>query len=215
MRPADLTLPDSHRPSRSAARPVLVACLLVAACRSERPDRDRAELSQELRTRTGHGLPSAAEVDLPLPAGVELADGLDQSEAVALALWKSPEFAAVLAELGVARGEVVEAGLLKDPILTFLFPLGPKQYEWTLLLPLEALWQRPRRIQIAELDLERTALDLVRHGLDLARDTSLAFVECVAAEERAAATLARVELVRELVRVADERVRAGEAEAAE
>lgn len=173
-------------------------------------------MSQELQTRTGHGLPSAADAGpLSLPPEVTLADGLDEREAVAIALWKSPEFAATLADLGLARAELAEAGLLKDPILSFLFPFGPKQYEWTLSLPIEFLWQRPLRIAVARLDLERTANELVRHGLDLVLEARLACVEAALAHQRAQTAEEQGELARELERIEERRLETGDAGPAE
>ena len=73
-----------------------------------------------------------------LPPNVNIADGLTQDEAVAIALWNNPDFQVQLANLGFARADLVEAGLLQNPVLSLLFPLGPKQLEATLRWPIEA-----------------------------------------------------------------------------
>lgn len=78
-----------------------------------------------------------------------------------------------LAELGVAKADLVEAGLIRNPVFSILFPLGPKQLEFTLTWPIEALWQRPRRVAAAQLDVARAAERLVQGGLDLVRDVRL------------------------------------------
>src|SRR5689334_14168492 len=67
-----------------------------------------------------------------LPPDVNLTDGITQEEAVAVALWNSPSFQATLTDLGIARADLAEAGLLRNPILSLLFPVGPKQMEFTL-----------------------------------------------------------------------------------
>ena len=100
-----------------------------------------------------------------LPAGIEMADGIDADEAVALALWNNPLFQENLSKLGLARGDLAQAGLLANPTLSVLFPLGPKQLEFTATFPLEALWLRPRRVAIARLEAERVANGLVQNGL--------------------------------------------------
>jgi cobalt-zinc-cadmium efflux system outer membrane protein len=96
---------------------------------------------------------------------VSLDDGVTESEAVATALWNSPSFRATLADLGVARAELIDAGLLRNPILSLLFPVGPKQLEWTLQFPIEAFWQRPRRVAAARLNMQSVAERLVYDAL--------------------------------------------------
>jgi cobalt-zinc-cadmium efflux system outer membrane protein len=103
---------------------------------------------------------------------------------VAIALWRSPDFNVALAELGLARADLQEAGLLRNHVLSLLFPLGPKQLEFTLAWPLEALWQRPKRIEVAEREAERIAVLLVKTGLDLTRDVKVAHAELLLATER-------------------------------
>ena len=74
-------------------------------------------------------------------------DGLNQTEAVAIALWNNADFQASLTDLGFARADLVEAGLLRNPVLSLLFPVGPKRLEATLKWPIETLWERPLRIR--------------------------------------------------------------------
>ncbi len=158
--------------------------LLLLGCASYLP-RDRSDISQALRERIGHELNPIAQSDSArIPQGVALADGLTEDEAVALALWNNAQFRTDLTELGFARADLIEAGLLRNPVLSLLFPLGPKQLEYTLTLPFEALWQRPKRVAAAKLDAERVAENLVQHGLDLARDAMIAHADLALAEER-------------------------------
>ncbi len=87
-----------------------------------------------------------------MPPEARIEDGLTSQEAVAIALWNSPSFLATLADLGIARADLVEAGLLRNPVFSLLFPWGPKQLESTLQFPFDALWQRPRRVAAARLN---------------------------------------------------------------
>ena len=89
-----------------------------------------------------------------LPAGVTAEDGLTQDEAVAIALWNSPTFLVNLADLGIARADVAQAGLLRNPVFSLLLPWGPKQLEATLRWPIDALWQRPRRLAAARVSAD-------------------------------------------------------------
>lgn len=120
-----------------------------------------------------------------LPPGVAIQDGLSIEEAVGLALWHNPAFLVTLADLGVARADLVEARLLRNPILSLLFPLGPKQLEATLTWPVDALIHRPRRVAAASLDLESVAARLVADGLGLVASVKRSYIEMAAAERRA------------------------------
>jgi cobalt-zinc-cadmium efflux system outer membrane protein len=65
-----------------------------------------------------------------------------------------------------------------------LFPMGPKQMEFALTLPVEAVWLRPRRIAIAKLNERKVAEQLVQHGLNLIRDVRTAFADLALAQDR-------------------------------
>src|SRR5262245_50681307 len=118
-----------------------------------------------IRARTAAGIRLAG--DEPLPPDVNLTDGLTQEEAVAIALWNSPSFQATLADLGIARADLAEAGLLRNPIFSLLFPLGPKQLEFTLQYPFDALIQRPKRVAAARLNARAIGERLVWDALAL------------------------------------------------
>ncbi len=145
-----------------------------------------------------------------LPDTVKLEDGLTADEAVAVALWNHAPFQATLAELGIARAALVEAGLLHNPTFSFLFPLGPKQLEFTLLAPIEAIWQRPKRVAAAEREYDRVSASLVPNGLDLVRDVRLAFAEAALAETRAALAAEQVKERTQLLKITNVRLRVGD-----
>ena len=94
---------------------------------------------------------------MPVPPGVNVDDGLTPDEAVALALWNNPAFLVTLDDLGFARADLIEARQIRNPVLSLLFPWGPKQFEATLQLPIDAIWQRPRRVKAAQFDADAMA----------------------------------------------------------
>ena len=104
---------------------------------------------------------------------------------VAIALWNNPTFHADLAALGLGRAPLIDAGLLRNPVLSLLFPWGSKQFETTVSWPLEALWLRQHRVDIAALDVQGVAQALVQHGLDLVRDVQVAHADLWQARARA------------------------------
>jgi cobalt-zinc-cadmium efflux system outer membrane protein len=104
-----------------------------------------------------------------------------------------------VSQLGFARADLVDAGMISNPVLSLLFPVGPKQLEWTLRWPVEVLWERPRRVSAATLSLEAAAQGLVQSGLNLAMSVRIAYTDLALAGERqslandAAAILQRID----------------------
>jgi cobalt-zinc-cadmium efflux system outer membrane protein len=131
-----------------------------------------------------------------------LEDGVDEDEAVAIALWNNAAFHGDLAALGIARGDLVEAGLLPNPVLSLVFPGTGSTRSGTLSIPIQIL-QRRTRVAIAKLDAEHVAQSLLRTGLGLAHDVRVAFAELAFAREREtlvgrdAALLAEIRLIAE------------------
>jgi cobalt-zinc-cadmium efflux system outer membrane protein len=145
-----------------------------------------------------------------LPEGVSLEDGVTEDEAVAIALWNNPALQAELTALGVARADVIQAGLLTNPQLTMIFPFSFRILEAAANWPIEAIWQRPRRVAAARLEQERVAESLVSRALDLARDARLAYAEYAAAQTRADIAEEITRERREIAVIINARLRAGD-----
>ena len=129
---------------------------------------------------------------------------------MAIALWNNPAFQTDLTRLGLARADLVQAGLLQNPFLSLLFPWGPKQVEATIAWPIEALWLRGKRTAIAELNAERVAQALVQSGLDLVRDVKIAFADLDLARTRAALLSDLTEVHESVSTITEQRVLAGD-----
>src|SRR5262245_29459776 len=105
-----------------------------------------ADVSKEVEARTGHKINTATkEVNWALPEGVSLDDGLTEDEAVAIALWNNPDLQSEMSALGLARADLIEAGQLRNPSLTMIFPFSSRILESVANWPFEALWQRDRK----------------------------------------------------------------------
>lgn len=172
---------------------------------------NRSYVSNSIKNRTGHDLRLKEKVqDFKLPDNVSLTDGLTEDEAVAIALWNNAQFQADLVALGFARADLIEAGLLRNPVLSLLFPLGPKQLEATLNLPIEFFWQRPKRIAGAKLNAEQVADNLIQHGLNLIREVRVAYAELILARERATIIEEEAVLRGEIAEIASARLKVGD-----
>jgi len=191
---------------------LLAAVVLLSGCAARWEDY-RSRVSAGIEDRIGRGLRPAPGP--AVPDGVSLADGLSEEEAVAVALWNNAEFHAGLAELGLARADLIEAGLLHNPVLSLLFPWGPKQLEFTATWPVETLWQRPRRVAVARLGAERVAENLVQHGLNLARDARIAHADLILAQDRARLGQQVAGVRRRMAELAEARLLAGDGSALE
>jgi len=187
----------------------MAVAVCTAACATSGQAPGRTDVGDAIRSRTGSELRSEAATTPTLPPGVSLG-ALTREDAVAVALWNSPSFEVSLTQLGLARADLVEARLLRNPIFSLLFPWGPKQVEWTLQFPVDALWQRPRRVAAATTNVRAVAERLVYDGLTLVADVRLAFVEAAAGDRRFALAAENTDLARRIAGITDARLRAGD-----
>jgi len=175
-----------------------------------------ADVSKEVERRTGHPLhpekksTATKSAALTMPEGVSLDDGVTEDEAVAIALWSNPALQAEMTALGLARADVIHAGLLANPQLTMIFPFSFRILEAVANWPIEAIWQRPRRVAAAKLEQERVAETLVSRALDLVRDVRLAYAEYMAAQTRAGIAEEITRERREIALIINARLRAGD-----
>lgn len=168
-------------------------------------------VSDAISDRTGHELRWEKEEGIfKLPPGITIDDGITEDEAASIALWNNAQFQADLLQLGFARADLIEAGMLRNPVLSLLFPLGPKQLEATLNLPIEFFWQRPKRVAAAKFNAELIADNLIQHGLNLVRDVLIAYTELEFSQERARITAEEAALRQEIADIAAERLRVGD-----
>ena len=189
---------------------VFIPIVFLASC-AVHSVHNEAYVSDAISGRTGHELQTEKEEGVfQLPEDVTLEDGLTEDEAVAIALWNNAQFQADLVALGFARADLIEAGMLRNPVFSLLFPLGPKQLEATLNLPIEFFWQRPKRIAAAKLNAEQVADSLVQHGLDLIRDVMIAYADLQFTRECAEIIQEEAALRREVADIAAERLRVGD-----
>lgn len=204
---------NANQPRESKNMNKLIVVVLLAAVMNgcaTRSSQVSTPVSKRLEDRTGHALNPASSSTFAVPPGVSLVDGLSEDEAVAIALWNNAAFLLDLTSLGFARADLVEAGLLRNPMLTLLLPWGPKQLEFTANLPLEIFWQRPRRVAAATVELERVAESLVQTGLNLVRDARVAYADSGLAIDRARIATESLRQRNEIAQIVQAKLRAGD-----
>jgi len=189
----------------------LFSLILLSAPGLSQKKTQAPDVSKEVESRTGHKINTAAKTtNWSLPEGISLDDGLTEDEAVAIALWNNPALQAEMTALGLARADLIEAGQLRNPSLTLIFPFSTRILESVANWPFEALWQRPRRVAAAKLELERVGESLVSRALDLVRDTRLAYADCASRERRASVAAEATRERGEIVTIVNARFRAGD-----
>lgn len=185
---------------------MLMVALAACATGADRYTRGHvdAALQQSAGVSVGPG-------DTSLPPGLILDDGLDEREAIAVALWHNAAFQEALAELGLRRADLVIAGELPNPTFWVLFPVDQKALEFALRFPFDFLWTRPGRVAAARWDCERLSALLVQGGLDLVCAVHVAFAELRLARARLGAQRERTEVLAAVARFAAARFAAGDA----
>lgn len=213
MKTSNVERPMPTYPSATAA--IAWASLLfvvgIAGCQTAPHAPDRTCVSAQLTQRVGQTLPShTVEGQVTLPPGASLDDGVTDDEAVAIALWNNAAFQELLVDLGLARGDLIQAGLLPNPEFVYYFGVTDKPFKYLFELPIEAIWLRPIRVKSAAKEADRTAARLAQAGLDLMRDTRQAYADVVLAKERVRIAGESVKLRGQIAELAEKRLRAGD-----
>jgi cobalt-zinc-cadmium efflux system outer membrane protein len=167
---------------------------LATACATVDPAPDVADVRDAVSERRAGG--PAFDVDAPAEAAVTarvralLADPLTAQRAVEVAFLRNRRLQGVLAEVGIARAELVQAGLLRNPILTasVRFGIGASGTGADLGLVQELLnvLQIPLKKRVAAAHLEATKLAAGAALLGLAADVRETFYAAQAAEQQLA-----------------------------
>lgn len=188
----------------------LLLVSLLAGCASTRCAPGKPQVDAELQARVANGLGPTNCGEALIPDDVLLDDGISADEAVAVALWNNSAFNATLTQLGMARGDLVQAGLLRNPQFQILLPGGTKQLEWALFLPIDAFLLRETRLDISEQEVCRMAEQLVQNGLDVVRDTRIAHTDLIFAADQAALANEAVEIRKRIADLTKKQLDAGD-----
>lgn len=184
----------------------LAAPVVFAENRLEKPPEPcRSEHCLEVKRKIEQRTPAASKA-----RESRIPEDLSVDQAVASALANNSAFQAALADLAVAQADVKFAGMWANPTLQVLFSVGPKPFESLLSLPIENLWQRPRRVAAAKLNLARVGEALVQNGLDVVRDVKVSHADLYLAGERVRVTSASSELRQRIAELTRKRLEAGD-----
>lgn len=179
----------SRRPARYGF--ILTLVLLLAGCAGAAPDRQAAfadigrtldtRLAQQVHWYQGDGADEAARRELE-----QLMDRpLSAAAAVQIALLNNQHLQSEYAALGIARADLIQAGLIGNPTLfsSVRFPSGGgrKNLEFSIAQSFLDVLLRPARERLAHTEFERVRQTISQTLLDFSADVVVAYREVQAA----------------------------------
>ena len=129
-------------------------------------------------------LPGSGEAYLD---DVWFAETLTLNRAVQAALLNNPQVRAELSRLDIAQAELIQAGLISNPMLDFMLlrPNGGGRFEldYALMQSLFDLFARTSRIEVASAAQARVQAEVMMQLVRIAQDTEAAYYEAMAMKD--------------------------------
>lgn len=171
-------------------RSILFVATLAFGCASESTETDLGDVQALLAERGVERIHwnqgTAADTEVAGSVRELLQGELTADAAVQVALLNNRELQATYEDLGVAQADLVQAGLLSNPVFLaeVRFPDRPKlPFEIDIAQNFLDVFLRPLRKAIAESELEAAQLRVANAVLRLATDTRAAFFVAQGAEQ--------------------------------
>ncbi|NLX14684.1 MAG: TolC family protein [Phycisphaerales bacterium] len=170
----------------------MLAGLLCVGCAVVDPKPDYARARDMVKTSTGQDAVYSPEEPGLTEEQVQalFVDGLTQEEAVRVALLNNREFQAAFYEIGVARADWVQSGLLANPTIntSLRFPSGgggSTDFLGAFSQNIADLWQIPMRKNVAAEVVEQAVMRVAGVGAGVAGNVRRTYQNAVTAEETA------------------------------
>ena len=170
---------------------IAAASLLLAGCASFSPDGGFGKVSQLTQERTGQGVALQRSPEDAQTAQNRVAEllqaALTADAAVEVALLNNRGLQAKFGDLGIAESELVRAGRLKNPSLSFgrMSGGGGVEIERTVLLDILGLLTMPMAKEVGQQRFEQAQYQAAYDAVSLAADVRRAYFDAVAAQELA------------------------------
>lgn len=170
---------------------IAAASLLLAGCASFSPDGGFGKVSQLTQERTGQGVALQRSPEDAQTARNRVAEllqvALTADAAVEVALLNNRGLQAKFGDLGIAESELVRAGRLKNPSLSFgrMSGGGGIEIERTVLFDILGLLTMPMAKEVGQQRFEQAQYQAAYDAVSLAADVRRAYFDAVAAQELA------------------------------
>ncbi len=176
---------------------VLIILSLLSGCTKVKIETDFSKLQKRTIESTGSSIIlnntlHTGLCDIPSVQN-SIVQGLTRNDAVSIALQNNPDLQADFQNLGIAKADLVQAGLYTNPHINsvFRFPTrdqGPGtaqvNIESVAAVRLSDLWQVPLAKNVAEDLLEVVSLRIFSTILTTVLETKIAYDACLAAESQ-------------------------------
>jgi cobalt-zinc-cadmium efflux system outer membrane protein len=193
----------------------VAGALGIGGCATVNPRPDYDRTATHVVEATGHSFGYRPDDERANQARVAelLREGLTADEAAEVCLLNNRTLQVALYDVGVARADVVQAGLLSNPTLSFglRFPDagGLANFEMALVQNLADLWQIPARKRAAEGVLDRTILQVAREISVALFNTKTAYYRARQADRKREIAADNVRITQQVLDLALARQQAG------
>ncbi len=193
----------------------LTIALALAGCATVDPRTDYQTTIDRISEATGYDTVYRPDEDELVQEQVDslLSEGLTADEAAQVCLLNNPDLQAMFYDIGMARADVVQAGLLSNPTLglSLRLPSGGGLANLTadVAQNIAEIWQIPARRRSAERQLDRAILEVAVSVANLVGRAKTAYFETVAAGEAMALAIGNQGIAQLLLDAALARQEAG------
>ena len=173
----------------SLACPSLAVLVVSVGCATvnPKPDYDRTRALIERSTGVAESYSPEEDELLADELSAYLSDGLTLDEATRIALLNNRKLQAAFFDIGMARADWVQSGLLSNPSLGIgvMFPEGGgrNNIQGNLAQSIVDLWQMPVKKRIAEHRVARQVVRVARLAGELVAETKRTYYAAVAAAD--------------------------------
>lgn len=177
-----------HRPA------ILLATLGLGACATIRPRSELGAVDAMVAQRSGQRVywnqGTSADSEVTAKVSQLLRDTLTPDVAVQIALLNNQGLQATYEDLGIAQADLVQAGLLRNPIFSYSrrtpsgdIPSAVPNVEFGIVQSFLDLFQAPLRRRVAQAQLAGTRARVANAALDLSASVRDAFFSLQGAEQ--------------------------------
>lgn len=195
---------------------VIMLEAVLAGCATVDPRADYLRAAELIGERTGKSAVFDPQTDEAVAARITalLQDGLSVDGAVQVGLLNNRALQAAFLDIGVARADLVQAGLFTNPSLALAFRLpeggGVTNFTFSLAQQIADLWQIPLKKQVAEEELTRVILATAHQAVQLAGDIRRQAYEVLASESVESVLTQNQQLIQQSADLILARFKAGE-----